>query len=129
MAESRVHTHHMVFHFPSYLWLSHINNHQDMTHTKISELIVFIHILPFLFGLQHKLLFSAITQEKSKESFPIGDIFSRTLFVYMQPLTSFVSYPALDNKVAIRFLKTEGRGGGSWFLLLLKYQCCPKYDL
>ena len=31
MAESQVHTHHMVFHFPSYLWLSHINNHQDMT--------------------------------------------------------------------------------------------------
>ena len=45
------------------------------SHTKISELIVFIHILQILFGLQHKLLFWAITQEKSKESFPIGDIF------------------------------------------------------
>ena len=82
-----------------------------------------------LFGLQHKLLFWAVTQEKSKESFPIGDIFSRTFFAYMQALTSFVSYPALDSKVVIRFLKTEGRGGGSWFLLLLKYQYCPKYDL
>ena len=32
------------------------------------------------------------------------------------------------SKVVIRFLTTEGRGGGSWFLLLLKFQYCPKYD-
>ena len=58
------------------------------SHTKISELIVFIYILQILFGLQHKLLFWAITQEKSKESFPIGDIFSGTFFAYMQPLSN-----------------------------------------
>ena len=73
-------------------------------------------------------MFWAITQEKSKESFPIGDIFSRTFFAHMQPLTSFVSYPALDNKAVTRFLKTEGRGGESWFLFVLKYQYCPKYE-
>ena len=44
-------------------------------------------------------------------------------------VTSFLSYPALDNKVVIRFLKAEGRGGASWFLWLLKYQYCTKYDL
>ena len=88
-----------------------------------------MHILQMLFGLQHKLLFWAITQKKSNESFPIGDIFSRIFFPYMQPLSSFVSYHALDNKVVIRFLKTKGTGGVSWFLLLLKYQYCPKYDL
>ena len=88
-----------------------------------------MHVFQILFGLQHKLLFWAITQEKRKEYFPIGDIFSRTFFAYMQPLTSFVSYPALDNKVVIRFLKTKGKGGVSWFLLLLKYQNRPKYDL
>ena len=59
--------------------------------------------------MQHKLLFWANTQKKSKESFPIGDIFSRTFFAYMQPLTSFVSYPTLNNKVEIINLKTEGR--------------------
>ena len=56
------------------------------SHTKISELIVFIHILKILFGLQHKLLFWAITQQKSKESFPINDMFSRTFFAYMHAL-------------------------------------------
>ena len=52
----------------------------------------------------------SITHEKSKESFPFGDILSRTFFAYMQPLTSFVSYPASDNKVVIRFLENRGVG-------------------
>ena len=70
--------------------MSHPSFHQlklSHSHTKISELIVFIHILQILFGLQHKLLFWVITQKKSKESFPIGDIFSKTFFAYMQPLS------------------------------------------
>ena len=75
--------------------------------SKISEIIVFIHILQIVFGLQSKLLFWTITHEKSKESFPFGEMFSRTFFAYMQPLNSFVSYPASDNKVVIRFLENR----------------------
>ena len=30
MAESKVHSNYMVFHFPLFFWLSHITNYQDM---------------------------------------------------------------------------------------------------
>ena len=37
MAESNVHSNHMVFHFPSFFWVSHINNYQDVTETDMNK--------------------------------------------------------------------------------------------
>lgn len=56
-------------------------------------------------------------------------MFSRTFFAYNHgPVPSFVSYPASDNNVVIRFFENSQWSGES-FSLALKYQSCPKYDL
>ena len=75
------------------------------SHTKISEIIVFIHILKIVFGLQNKLLFwDIIIKRKLKNLFLLVTFFYN-IFCIHAPLLSFISYPVSDE------ISRKQRGG------------------
>ena len=74
----------------------------------LSSLFSYISLKLYL-GCKKSCSFGTIFHAKTKESFPLVVFFLKHFCIHA-PLLSFVSYPAGDKKVVIRFLEnTEGR--------------------
>ena len=93
------------------------------SHTKISKLIIFIHVPKIVLGLQNKLTFwNNLLMRKLKNLSRLVIFFlEHFFFCAHSPFLSFICYPVGDDKVVMRFLENrrQERGAGSWFPLLL----------